>query len=403
MSDAWDPSLYDPTTQVPDGRVLIAAGGRTGTLELENGAKLRFPWKAQQQITDSAPPRIQSYEVDTGGQHTLGFQLGGAVMDANAPTIDMQAPFPDETDEPWMTLSSGGYPSSDQSSIVLRGHATLGTIELYGAITGFDSLAIDDITNRIGAMTIDSSSSLTLRSGGTLTVQPDANQNLALTTTGTGDIALTAGDDITLSPGGDLNLYSTGGPITMTGGLNQDVNITATGTGQVEIGYAGTTLIGDGAGVVTIGSTTAIINIGGYPFSGAWSAYTPTLGGTGTALGNGSLNGFYMRLGKLLILRVRFTLGSTSTVGSTLTFALPSGMTAVTQTDQFQMFPGMLRDTGTVEYLGMFRATSGSTAVTAYALGASGTYTSVNAVSSTVPHTWANTDVVSFVGIIEVA
>lgn len=425
MSDAWDPSLYDPTTRPADGLLLKAIGGRSGTIALENGQKLRFPWKAQQQVSGSAPPRIQSYEI-TGLQHTLGFQIAGAVMDTNSPTIDMQSPFPDDSGEPTLYINSGARVGSSSANILLTGDATTPTVAITGVLTLYDSLATDDITNRVGAMTIDSSSTLTLRSGNTMTLQPDANVNAQIVTTGTGDIlldsadgltldsanltglatadiAFTAGDDINLTAGGDLTLATTGGPINLNAGLNQNVVLSAAGTGRVEIGTAGTTLIGDSGGVVTIGGTTATINIGGYPFSGAWTAFTPTLSGTGTALGNGTLAGFYLRLGKLLIVRVRFTLGSTSTVGTTISFALPSGMTAVTQTDQFQMFPGMLRDTGTVENFGMFRVTSGATAITAYCLGVGGTYATVNAVSSTVPHTWANTDVMSFVGVMEVA
>lgn len=137
---------------------------------------------------------------------------------------------------------------------------------------------------------------------------------------------------------------------------------------------------------------------------GAWTSYTPTISGTGSALGNGTLRGYYRREGTLLWLRVRWTLGSTSTVGGAGTsFALPSGMVAVTETDQFQTIPGVLRDTGTAEYFGLFRATTGATALTAYAIGAGGTYATIAAVLTTVPHTWANTDVMAFTGAIEIA
>lgn len=62
---------------------------------------------------------------------------------------------------------------------------------------------------------------------------------------------------------------------------------------------------------------------------GPWVSFTPTIGGTGWALGNGSLNGYYLLLTpKTVVIYISFTIGSSTTIGSAdLTFALPSGMT----------------------------------------------------------------------------
>lgn len=332
MSDAWDPSLYDPTTRPADGLLLKAIGGRSGTLALENGQKLRFPWKAQQQVSGSAPPRIQSYEVNTGGQHTLGFQIAGAVMNANAPTIDMQSPFPDETDEPSMTISSGGYGSSDQASIRLTGHATLGTIELFGAITGFDSLAIDSITNRVGTLVIDSSSALTLRSGNTMSLEPDANVNAQIVTTGTGDILLDSADGLTLDGstavnvlGGDINLTS-GDDITVTAGdlltLAAGGNVVIDPTGSVQIQSTGGDIVmGTGSSSITIGNASSSVTIAGVNVN-AWISYTPQVRQNGNRTSTVT-RAVYTRLGRTIIFEIYVAVTQAGTATNVIDVSLP--------------------------------------------------------------------------------
>jgi hypothetical protein len=59
---------------------------------------------------------------------------------------------------------------------------------------------------------------------------------------------------------------------------------------------------------------------------GAWTGYTPTLGGSGWALGNGTIDGAYRLIGKRLVGRCYLQFGSTSTAGAGgLTFTLPTG------------------------------------------------------------------------------
>lgn len=136
---------------------------------------------------------------------------------------------------------------------------------------------------------------------------------------------------------------------------------------------------------------------------GPWTPYSPTVSGTGSAKGNGTLNGYVRRSGSLLNYRIRFTLGSSSTIGNSgTTFSLPTDVTAVVEDDMFQCATGVLRDTGTAEYLGVLRATSGATGLTAYAIAAGGAYATYAAVLTAVPFTWASTDVMSFTGILEV-
>lgn len=116
-----------------------------------------------------------------------------------------------------------------------------------------------------------------------------------------------------------------------------------------------------------------------------WLTYAPTL--TNWTLGNGTLDGWYIRAGKLVHGKVWLTLGSTSTMSGTLAISLPvskvvdnAGGTAVTGTAQ-------LFDT--------------SASANRYRFVVQHTATNVrfadqdaNAVTGTVPWTWATGDVI---------
>jgi hypothetical protein len=59
-----------------------------------------------------------------------------------------------------------------------------------------------------------------------------------------------------------------------------------------------------------------------------WQSYTPTFGGTGVSIGNGTVVGKYKRVGDSLKLSINMTAGSTTAFGSGyFTFSLPSGLT----------------------------------------------------------------------------
>lgn len=64
---------------------------------------------------------------------------------------------------------------------------------------------------------------------------------------------------------------------------------------------------------------------------GAWTSYTPTFGSAGTApaVGNGSLVGQYMKIGRTVLMSVVLTVGSSTTFGSgNLNFSLPATVSA---------------------------------------------------------------------------
>ena len=52
------------------------------------------------------------------------------------------------------------------------------------------------------------------------------------------------------------------------------------------------------------------------PSLGAWTAYTPTLGGTGWAIGNGTASGAYCQIGKTVHFWARLVFGSTTVAGT---------------------------------------------------------------------------------------
>jgi hypothetical protein len=74
--------------------------------------------------------------------------------------------------------------------------------------------------------------------------------------------------------------------------------------------------------VLTADSSTAT----GLKYSADWTSYTPTWAASGTApsLGNGTLTGNYLQVGKQVIVRIAFIAGSTTTFGTgNWSFTLP--------------------------------------------------------------------------------
>lgn len=69
----------------------------------------------------------------------------------------------------------------------------------------------------------------------------------------------------------------------------------------------------------------------------AWTSYTPTWAGSGSApdIGNGTIAGAYKLLGKLLFVRIRVVMGSSTTYGSgTYFFTLPASLTGASGVEQ---------------------------------------------------------------------
>ena len=120
------------------------------------------------------------------------------------------------------------------------------------------------------------------------------------------------------------------------------------------------------------------------------------MGGTGSALGNGTITGYSVQTGKMVDARVEFTLGTTSTVGSTLTFTLPftASTTGITVAKN-KIGDVYLDDASGNPWVGILRLETSTTA-RVLLLDTSGTYPQVVATSSTAPFgsAYASTDVI---------
>lgn len=137
---------------------------------------------------------------------------------------------------------------------------------------------------------------------------------------------------------------------------------------------------------------------------GVWTAYTPawTSSGTAPAIGNGSLQGAYVKIGKLGIFRASITLGSTTTIGTgAYSLSLPPGWsTAATVTEQ--AVTGLFIDASAGTYdMGLGRIPPGATTVGRglFVDGATG----LNGWSATVPVVPANGDIITFSGSLQLA
>lgn len=151
-------------------------------------------------------------------------------------------------------------------------------------------------------------------------------------------------------------------------------------------------------GTVGAGTITPAGLVSGTGSSWAWQTWSPNLtnlaGGTQTIAK-------YVQIGKTVFFNFEYTLGGAGVSGS-VSFSLP---VAATLSSTLELLNGRthLVDTGTQAYVGVVRFASSTTA-TIFVEAAGGTYTTTSTVlSSTVPHTWANTDVIFVTGIYEAA
>lgn len=152
--------------------------------------------------------------------------------------------------------------------------------------------------------------------------------------------------------GGTTGLTVSGSPITGAG------TITLAGTLAVANGGTGSTtltgmLIGNGTSAFTTATYTAA------------TTYTPTWtsSGTAVALGNGTLTGHYLKIGKLVFYSISLVAGSTTTFGTgTYNFALP--VAAATVPSRYPMGTAEVLGANTTAYPGQAVAHSMMNALT---------------------------------------
>lgn len=129
-----------------------------------------------------------------------------------------------------------------------------------------------------------------------------------------------------------------------------------------------------------------------------WTAWTPTF--TNLTIGNGTIDAKYVRIAGTIVFRCRVTLGSTSSIGGSVTFSLP--VTAVNIGTESPIGQAIYIDTGTGQTVGGVEFSSTTTGVLILHA-ASTSYITRAALSATAPHSWASTDILRFNGTYEAA
>jgi len=125
---------------------------------------------------------------------------------------------------------------------------------------------------------------------------------------------------------------------------------------------------------------------------GTWISFTPSW--TNLTVGNGTVSAFYSIFNKILFVRVKFTMGSTSSMGDPLRMTLPASLSQNTDAQESIGF-AQLTDAGIASYAGFVNVSS-STQVTIAVTNASSTHAQTNNVNGTRPFTWATGDTAVF-------
>ena len=144
------------------------------------------------------------------------------------------------------------------------------------------------------------------------------------------------------------------------------------------------------------GSASQIVHMG------AWKTWTPSW--TGLTVGNGTLT--YARYdvsGKTITARVRFVLGTTSSIGAAVTLTLPITAKSDYVGGWDTLGPASLADSGVAIFQGMVRYESTTTVKIVNINNASTTIIVQGDLSATVPFTWTTNDVIQAVFTYEAA
>lgn len=152
------------------------------------------------------------------------------------------------------------------------------------------------------------------------------------------------------------------------------------------------------ANLIADSSITPEKLLAGTGTSWAWQSWTPTL--TNLTLGNGTVTAKYRQIGKTVHFHFTFTWGTTSAVSGTPTFSLP--VTAVAQNVYIIIGRCTLNDTGTRQFLGFVNQASTTTA-NIFAEASDVSFSYAFGITSTIPFTWTNTDVMTASGTYEAA
>lgn len=141
---------------------------------------------------------------------------------------------------------------------------------------------------------------------------------------------------------------------------------------------------------ITDAAATPAKLVAGTGASWAWQAWTPTL--TNLTLGNGTQVATYTQIGKTVVGRWSFTLGTTSTVGTGPTFSLPVAATAnAANNGIMQIGVAYFLDSGVTNYIGSLQLATTTTGLLTITQAGS-TYVQLGGVTASVPFAFGNLD-----------
>lgn len=149
--------------------------------------------------------------------------------------------------------------------------------------------------------------------------------------------------------------------------------------------------LADGSEILDGAITNAKLATGAGESGGAWTSWTPTW--TGAATSNSTVEAKYTQIGKTVIGKVSIVFAGGNKPNSTgLLFSLPVTATAAPDSN-FLIGDAAFTDTGTIGYTGFVYQSTTTTA--GFRVNkADSTYATHVGITATIPHTWANTDVV---------
>jgi hypothetical protein len=147
----------------------------------------------------------------------------------------------------------------------------------------------------------------------------------------------------------------------------------------------------DTLAALTVAANTAVLTADstaatGLAWDGIWTTFTPSW--TNLTVGNGTQIARYRKVGKTVDVYVNFTLGSTSSIGSSpVYFALPFNLA---NNSNGATTTGVINDANIRPYI-IVSEFNGNNVILSV-MSANLTYASYDRITSTVPMTWVSTD-----------